>query len=112
MRYPHTPVLALTVASLAAAAAPSRFIGHDSQIAAAGTPALGISDYAGDLGAAVAVTVLGTQRVEAGGAFNAGDSIEVGADGKAVVLAAGAKVAVALQDAAGDGDFVTVLLTP
>ncbi len=56
--------------------------------------------------------MLGTQRVLAGGAFNKGDSLQVAAGGKAVVLAAGAKVATALEDSAGDGSLVTVLLTP
>ena len=111
-RYPHTPVLALTIASAAAAIAANTFVGHDDDTAGAAEDALGIADYDAAAGGAVAVTVLGTQRVIAGGAFDKGDEIEVGAGGKAVVLNAGVKVAKALEDSAGDGSIVTVLLTP
>ena len=112
MRVPHIPILALTVSPLAAAVAANTFVGHDEQPAAAGADALGIADYDGAEGGAIGVTVLGTQRVQAGGAFNKGDAVEVGAGSKAVLLAAGVKVGVALEDSAGDGSIVTVLLTP
>ncbi|MCP9222746.1 DUF2190 family protein [Erythrobacter sp. LQ02-29] len=111
-RLPHIPLLALTVASVAAPVAVNTFVGFDDQTAGAGEDALGIADYDAETGTAVAVTVMGTQRVIAGGVFNKGDEIEVGAGGKAVALNAGKKVAKALEDSAGDGVFVTVLLTP
>ena len=92
----HVPILALTSVASAAIAG-NTFVGHDDATAAAGADAFGIADYDGAAGSAIAVTVLGTQRVIAGGAFNRGDDLEVGAGGKAVVLAAGAKVAKAMQ---------------
>lgn len=107
----HTPILALTCLATAAVAG-NTFVGFDGAPAAAAGKAMGIADYDGEVGAAVAVTVLGTQRVLAGGAFNKGDSLQIAAGGKAVLLAAGVKVATALEDSAGDGSMVTVLLTP
>ena len=111
-RLPHIPIMALTVPSAAAPVNGNRFIGFNDQHAAAGAPAQGISDYDAAAGDAFAVTVLGTQRVLAGGPFARGAELQSGADGKAVVKAAGVKVARALQDSAGDGTIVTVLLTP
>lgn len=107
----HVPILALTSVASAAIAA-NTFVGFDDATAGAAEDAFGIADYDAEPGNAVAVTVLGTQRVIAGGAFDKGDELEVGAGGKAVVFAAGVKVAKALEDSAGDGSFVTVLLTP
>ncbi len=108
---PTVAILALTSVATAAVSA-NTFVGYDGQTAAAGTDALGIADYDAATGDSFAITVLGTQRVKAGGAFNAGDQLQVGPDGKAVVLADGKPVAKALQDSAGDGAIVTVLRTP
>jgi hypothetical protein len=108
---PHTPILALTSIATAAVLG-NTFVGFGGATAAAAAKPLGIADYDAVIGGAFAVTVLGTQRVVAGGAFAKGASLQVAADGKAVVLAAGVKAAVALEDSAGDGSIVTVLLTP
>lgn len=107
----HTPILALSSVA-AAAIAGNTFVGFGGATAAAAGKAFGVADYDAVTGGQFAVTVLGTQRVLAGGAFNKGDSLQVAAGGKAVVLAAGVKVATALEDSAGDGSMVTVLLTP
>ena len=107
----HTPILALTSVAIAAVAG-NTFVGFDGAPAAAAGAALGIADYDAAIGDAFATTVIGVQRVLAGGAFNKGDQLEVGANGKAVVRAAGVAVARALEDSAGDGSVVGVLLTP
>lgn len=107
----HTPLLALTAIAAAAVTA-TRFVGHNGQHAAAAADALGVADYDAAIGDAFAVTVIGTARVTAGGAFAKGALLEVGATGKAVARAAGKQVAKALEASAGDGAFVTVLLTP
>ncbi|WJY18684.1 DUF2190 family protein [Alteriqipengyuania flavescens] len=111
MRFPRTPLLSLTLTASAAVIA-HRFVAIGGSHAGAAADALGVADYAAEPDEAFAVTVHGTQTVEAGGAFNAGDKLEVGADGKAVALAAGEPVAKAMEDSAGDGSLVTVLLTP
>jgi len=55
----------------------------------------------------------GIVPVTAGGAFSAGQLLEVGADGKAVVLAAGIPVAKAMSDGVNNADaFVQLLRTP
>ena len=107
----HIPLLTLTSVAVGAIAG-NTFVGHDGAPAGAGDDAFGIADYDAASGDAFAATVIGTQRVVAGGAFNKGDSLQVGAGSKAIVLAAGTKVAKAMEDSAGDGSMVTVLLTP
>lgn len=104
-------ILALTQVA-AAALSGHRFVGFDGNYAAAGADALGTTEYDAQAGDPVSIETLGVSRVEAGGPFNKGDKLEVGADGKAVVLAAGEPVAKALADSAGDGSIVSVLLTP
>lgn len=104
-------IMALTQVAAVALSA-HRLIGFDGNYAAAGEDALGVSEYDAAPGDAFSTEVIGVARVEAGGPFNKGDQLEVGADGKAVVLAAGVPVAKALEDAAGDGSIVGVLLTP
>lgn len=104
-------IMALTQVAVAALAA-HRFVGFDGNYAAAGADALGTTEYDAEVGDPVSIETLGVARVEAGAAFNKGDKLEVGADGKAILLAAGEPVAKALGDSAGDGSIVSVLLTP
>ena len=47
--------------------------------------------------------------VEAGGAIAAGAQVEAGADGKAVVLDAGASNGFALDAALADGDLIRIV---
>ena len=104
-------IMALTQVAAAALSA-HRFVGFDGNYAAAGADALGALEYDAEAGDPVSIEVLGVTRAEAGGPFNKGDELEVGADGKLVVLPAGVRVAKALDDSAGDGSIVGVLLTP
>lgn len=104
-------IMALTQVAAASLAA-HRFIGFDGNYAAAGDDALGTTEYDAEPGDPVSIEALGVTRAQAGGPFDKGDALEVGADGKVVVLAAGKRVAKALQDSAGDGSIVGVFLTP
>lgn len=103
----------LTLAITAAVALEAeRFVGADGNYATAAGNAFGVSTTAGAVGDRVPTDVIGTTVVTAGGVFDAGDYLDVGATGKAVVHAAGKVVAQALQAAAADGDRVEVLLIP
>lgn len=102
-------LLALTQAATAVINA-ERFVGFDGATAVAAGNALGVSRSDAALGMDFPVDVVGTTVVEAGGAIAVGGDIEVGAEGKAVALSAGVKVARALQEAAADGDRIEVLL--
>lgn len=101
----------LTLAVTAAAALlAERFVGADGNYATAAGNTFGVTNTDGAIGDRVPTDVIGTAIVTAGGAFDAGDYVQVGANGKAVVQAAGIAVAQALQAAAADGDRVEVLL--
>ncbi|MGB3393244.1 MAG: capsid cement protein [Stenotrophomonas sp.] len=103
----------LTLSVIAAAAlVAERAVGRDGNYAAAGGNAFGVTNTSGAIGDRVPVDALGTTIATAGGAFDDGDFLEVGSNGKLVVLDDGIAVAQALQDAAADGDRVEVLWIP
>lgn len=91
-----------------------RFVGFDgAQVAAIGGKVLGASTFAATNGQDLAVDVIGTTVVETAGAIDAGDDVVSDADGKAIVnpeVGGEIVVAVALDDAAGAGEFIEVLL--
>lgn len=104
-------LLTLSIAAAVAITA-ERFVTAAGQVAAAAGNAIGVAESNGAIGALVPVTALGTAIVTAGAAIAQGARVEVGAAGKAVTLAAGKAVGVALQAAAADGDRIEVFLIP
>ena len=103
----------LTLAVIAAAAlAIERVVGRDGNYATADGNSFGVTNTSAEIGDRVSVDVLGTTIATAGGAFDDGDYLEVGANGKLVVHSTGIAVAQALQAATADGDRVEVLLIP
>ena len=107
----ETPALTLT-RTLTAATAACTFVGFSGEQTAAGAKPLGATVFDGSEGDAVAVDVLGTTMIRAGGAFEQGDALQVGAGGKAIAAAAGVTCAYAMQPAAAEGAIVEVLLVP
>lgn len=101
--------LAILASALVAA---ERFVTAAGAPAVAAGNALGVARSDAAVGEMIPVDVLGTAVVTAGGAIAKDARIQVGADGKAVTLAAGKAVAVALQAAAADGDRIEVFLIP
>ena len=105
-------LLALTLA-LTGTVSANRFVQVDGTLAGAGENALGVARTNGVSGDKISVDVLGTAVVAAGAAVAAGASIKSDANGKAVTWAtSGAKIAIALEAAAADGDLIEVLLIP
>ena len=103
----------LTLSILAAAALTrERFVNAAGAVATAAGSAVGVTDTDADINTLVPVTALGTAIITAGGPIAKDSGVEVGADGKGVVLDAGVKVAKALQAALADGDRIEVLLIP
>lgn len=106
-------LLKLTVGAAGAIAA-NRFVTPAGAQAGADANTLGVSEFAaGAAGEKIPVTALGTAVVEAGAAVAAGATLKSDASGRAITWAAsGAKVAIALEAAAGAGSFFEVLLVP
>lgn len=104
-------VLTLSIVATAALTAET-FVTATGATATAAGNALGVARSAGAIGAEVPVDFLGTTVVTAGAAIAQGARVEVGAGGKAVTLAAGKAVGIALQAAAADGDRIEVALIP
>ena len=102
-------LLALAVTATAALTA-ERFVTGGGATATAAGRALGVTQTSAVSGQIVAVDVVGTAVVTAGGAIAKDAAIEVGTAGKAVTKSAGVTVARALQAAAADGDRIEVLL--
>lgn len=107
------PILTLTRAAAGAIAA-NRFVTPAGAQAGADANAIGVARVAAAVaGEEIPVDVLGTTVVEAGGAIAAGATIKSDANGKAITWAvSGAKLAIALEAAGGDGQFIEVLLIP
>lgn len=107
------PLLTLTVTASGAVTA-HRFVGFTgAQLAAAGAKAMGVATTDAIVGDDLAVDVVGTSVVEAGGAFSVGDDIVADASGRAIVNPAlGGEVVLgqALEDSGGAGEFVELLL--
>jgi len=107
-----TPLLTLTIAASGAIVA-NRFVTPVLDQAGAGENTLGVAQTDAADTENVSVDVLGTTVVEAGAAVTKGDTLKVTTGGKAITWAtSGAKVAVALEAAGADGDFIEVLLIP
>lgn len=107
-----TPILTLT-RTASGAIAQHRFVTAAGAQAGADANALGVSRTAAASGEDLPVDTLGTAVVEAGGVVAEGDTVKADANGKAITwVTSGAKLAIALQAAGGDGEFVEVLLIP
>ncbi len=106
-------VLTLTVASTVAIVA-NRFITLDGAVPAAGGVAFGIADQgASGPGKLVPVDVIGTSKLETGGAFAAGTILKCDALGRGIAQGgAGEVLARALQPSGAAGLTVEVLLLP
>ncbi|MEX2475060.1 DUF2190 family protein [Marinobacter sp.] len=95
----------------AAAVTQHRFVALTGVHATAGGNAFGISTSDAADGDQLAMDCLGSSIVEASGAIEEGDGIEVGAAGVAITADTGTVVARALQ-AAADGDLFEVFIIP
>lgn len=108
------PILTESIVAAAAIVA-QRFVGFDDlQASVAGQAVLGVSDYeASAAGKAIAVTVLGTTKVEAGAAVARGDLVKSDANARAIPQGgAGKVVARALTGTNVVGALIEVLLIP
>lgn len=107
------PLLTLSVQATAALTK-DRFVTAGGAVATAAGRALGVTRSDAAIGERAPVDVLGTTVVTAGGAIAADAALEVGADGKAVTLAAGVQVGRLAPGsvAAADGDLVEIVLIP
>lgn len=104
------PILTLSVLTSEAVSA-QLAVGHNGALASAGGPMLGLAADGADDGEMLAVDVLGTSIAIAGAEVSIGDGLEVGANGRLVVVDNGALVARALS-AGGAGAAIEVLLIP
>lgn len=104
-------LFALSILAAAAFTA-ERFVTAAGAVATAAGNAVGVTATDAAVGELAPVDVIGTAVVTAGAAIAKGAHVEVGAAGKAVTLAAGKAVGVALEAAAADGDRIEVLLIP
>lgn len=107
------PILTDTSVATGAIAA-HRFVTFGGAQAGAGATAKGISNYAASgAGKALAVTVLGSEKLEVGAAVAAGDVLKSDAQGRGIPQAgAGTILARALTAAGAAGGFVEALLLP
>ncbi|MDT7934400.1 MAG: DUF2190 family protein [Sphingomonadaceae bacterium] len=81
-----------------------------AQVSALNTPSIGVSKYDAATGTNFAATVLGTARVEAGGAVNVGDSVGADTSGRAIVANGILIQGIALQAASAAGQLIEVFL--
>lgn len=94
-------ILSLAVVATAAITA-KRFVTESGAPSGAGGRALGVARQAGAIGEAVAVDVVGTAQVEAGGVVAKGAKVQPDADGKAVAVVSADKSFIAAGGDAGD----------
>lgn len=87
-----------------------RFVRHAGAHSGAGNAALGVAQHAAAVGESAAVQVLGIGQVEAGAAVAVGDAVESDASGKAITNTTGVILGRALEAAAADGDFITIVI--
>lgn len=78
-------------------------------VAAAAARGFGVAAYDAAVGKTVPVIRGGIVPVTAGGAVTAGAEVEVGTDGKAIVLASGKAVGTAVKGAASGADALIAL---
>lgn len=90
----------------------NRFITATGAVPAAGGNAIGIAATNAAIGEMVAVTMLGPEGVEAGGAIAVGAAIESDAQGRAVARTTGVAIARALTAASAAGQLIEVALIP
>jgi len=102
------PLLTLTRTASGTVSAET-FVDATGATATASAAALGVARTNALDGKDLPVDVLGTTTVIASGAISDGADLEVAAEGKAVVLSTGVRVAIALQDAV-DGQAFEALL--
>ena len=106
------PLLTLTLAATGTIAA-HRFVTALVAQAGADAQTIGVTRTAAISGDKIPVDVLGTTIVESGAAIAIGATLETDATGRGVTWAtAGGKVGIALEAAAGAGEFIEVLLLP
>lgn len=108
------PILTLSIVAAGAIAA-NRFVTWaDTQVAAAGAVAMGVAEYAASAaGKLVAVNVIGTARIESGGAIAKGGLFKADAQGRAIAHdGAGEVLGRSLQAVAGAGVVFEGLLLP
>lgn len=106
-------ILTLPIAVTGVVAA-NRFVTPAGAQAAADANTIGVAaSAAGAAGERIPVIVVGTAAVTAGAAITRGATLKVDAQGRAIPWAtAGARVAIALEAAAGAGELIEVLLLP
>jgi len=75
--------------------------------------ALGVSRVGGVSGDKIPVDVLGTSIIEAGAAIAAGATLKSDATGRGITwVTSGARLAIALEAAAGAGELIEAVLIP
>lgn len=107
-----TPILTLT-RRLSGTVAQYRFVTPAGAQAGADVNTIGAARVAGVSGDDAPVDVLGTTVIESGAAIAEGATLKSDATGRGITwVTSGARLAVALQAAAGAGEFIEVLLIP
>ena len=89
-----------------------RFVGLDGNYANNTAPAFGVTRTAAAQGDRVSCDVLGTAIVMVADVVSKGDYLEVTEEGMAVPQDTGIAVCQALEDGAGEGSMIEVLLLP
>jgi hypothetical protein len=104
-------ILTLTLTAAASLTA-NRFVTPLGGVPAANGVCIGVTRTGAASGELVPVDTDGTGIVEASAAIAAGAAVATTNDGRAVTHSTGAKVAIALQAAAGAGALIEVKLIP
>ena len=104
--------IALFTHSVVATAAltAKRAVNAAGAVPAAAATCLGPSRTDGAIGDRVPVDMVGSAPWESGGAFSAGDMVQLDASGRVVVFAAGVKVGKALEASTALGQFPEILI--
>lgn len=106
------PILTLPVTAAGTIAA-NRFVTPAGAQAGADANTLGVARDAAVVTDKISADVLGTAVVESGAAIAVNATLKSDSTGRAITWAtSGAKVGIALQAAAGAGEFIEVLLIP
>ena len=79
-------------------------------LATAAAQPLGVLNNAPEEGDVCEIVTSGVAKVKAGGAIAEFAKVEVGSNGKAVTIASGFAAGVALEEATGDGQIISVRL--
>jgi len=108
----YSPILTKTLSASGAITAERFVSAAGAQIAVAGSAAVGVARNTVASGENVAVDMLGTAIIEAGGAIAKGAAVKSGADGRALTYDVGTKAGVALMASTGAGQRIEILLLP